>query len=581
MAKARNDPYQAAFDRAGGGSIILGDQQWVQFLDLLVDKNFLSDEIVLKFRQEHEGQPHTFELFQRDLCTWVDAQSTTHVDGIIDELKKKTQFLRQVIDAEREADSINVSFLHPVITQAEALRGKLTGSEEATNDALASKWVESDLFGSDDHASESDRACPWKFQQANARYLRVEERQRARHQFRLHQCDESTDRVLKETFYPVLEQFREVQIGMATFTYPKLRDEDDKDPELAIAVMLRRQSASEGALAWLDNLVSAYRQLSLSPYVQQYLGTEDISGTKQETEDVTTRHYFEFVQARSLSEMLLDDGVLHEASQLFKLYARELLLAIIDLLEQSTHQLNTRLMPDNVMISHSGRRLFLGKLDFGDYIDPFQSKSLSTVMQKREKALLQDLSVILFTMLYPVTLPRNLPEFRSRYLGHRDCKFVFRYRINCKSKCKRPNENAIYVSCSDTFAVVVAGDNLFDEMWTCQISKSSVLACIARRYSPIEFHFHAKVRGECTITFSPLGSSTVGAFALAVTICHDNFRLHQRKAQTLISACAAVSEASSTLPQVSSRLLLHQHEFFQPLSKHESHQVEHELLERV
>ncbi|KAG2992900.1 hypothetical protein PC121_g21036 [Phytophthora cactorum] len=581
MAKARNDPYQAAFDRAGGGSIILGDQQWVQFLDLLVDKNFLSDEIVLKFRQEHEGQPHTFELFQRDLCTWVDAQSTTHVDGIIDELKKKTQFLRQVIDAEREADPINVSFLHPVITQAEALRGKLTGSEEATNDALASKWVESDLFGSDDHASESDRACPWKFQQANARYLRVEERQRARHQFRLHQCDESTDRVLKETFYPVLEQFREVQIGMATFTYPKLRDEDDKDPELAIAVMLRRQSASEGALAWLDNLVSAYRQLSLSPYVQQYLGTEDISGTKQETEDVTTRHYFEFVQARSLSEMLLDDGVLHEASQLFKLYARELLLAIIDLLEQSTHQLNTRLMPDNVMISHSGRRLFLGKLDFGDYIDPFQSKSLSTVMQKREKALLQDLSVILFTMLYPVTLPRNLPEFRSRYLGHRDCKFVFRYRINCKSKCKRPNENAIYVSCSDTFAVVVAGDNLFDEMWTCQISKSSVLACIARRYSPIEFHFHAKVRGECTITFSPLGSSTVGAFALAVTICHDNFRLHQRKAQTLISACAAVSEASSTLPQVSSRLLLHQHEFFQPLSKHESHQVEHELLERV
>ncbi|KAG2765483.1 hypothetical protein PC129_g20177 [Phytophthora cactorum] len=581
MAKARNDPYQAAFDRAGGGSIILGDQQWVQFLDLLVDKNFLSDEIVLKFRQEHEGQPHTFELFQRDLCTWVDAQSTTHVDGIIDELKKKTQFLRQVIDAEREADPINVSFLHPVITQAEALRGKLTGSEEATNDALASKWVESDLFGSDDHASESDRACPWKFQQANARYLRVEERQRARHQFRLHQCDESTDRVLKETFYPVLEQFREVQIGMATFTYPKLRDEDDKDPELAIAVMLRRQSASEGALAWLDNLVSAYRQLSLSPYVQQYLGTEDISGTKQETEDVTTRHYFEFVQARSLSEMLLDDGVLHEASQLFKLYARELLLAIIDLLEQSTHQLNTRLMPDNVMISHSGRRLFLGKLDFGDYIDPFQSKSLSTVMQKREKALLQDLSVILFTMLYPVTLPRNLPEFRSRYLGHRDCKFVFRYRINCKSKCKRPNENAICVSCSDTFAVVVAGDNLFDEMWTCQISKSSVLACIARRYSPIEFHFHAKVRGECTITFSPLGSSTVGAFALAVTICHDNFRLHQRKAQTLISACAAVSEASSTLPQVSSRLLLHQHEFFQPLSKHESHQVEHELLERV
>jgi hypothetical protein len=209
-----------------------------------------------------------------------------------------------VVDAQRESDPIDASFLKPVIRQAEGLRERLAGIEEATYSSLASKWAEADLFGSTDDLRKLECGCPWKFQQANARYLRVEDRQRARYQFRLHQCDESADRVLKETFYPVLQQFCEVQVGMAMLYSRKQGgvDEDDSDPELAVAVMVRRQSASEEALLWLDNLVSAYRQLSLSPYVQQYLGSEEVSGTKQEAlvldDDATTRYYFEFVQVR-------------------------------------------------------------------------------------------------------------------------------------------------------------------------------------------------------------------------------------------------------------------------------------------
>ncbi|KAG6623444.1 uncharacterized protein IUM83_06443 [Phytophthora cinnamomi] len=256
MAAVR-DPYRKAFDRYGGGSPTLDDQQWVRFLDFLVDAGFLSDELAQRFNREHEGQTHSFQLFQRDLCNWSDfATAAAHVDGIIDELKKKTQFLRQVVDTQRQTDPIDVSFLHPVVKQAEILRGKLAEQEEAMGDALASKWVESNFSGSDKNGGDED---------------------------------------------------------------------DAKDAELAIVVMVRRQSASEEALAWLDNLVSAYRQLSLSPYVQQYLGSEDVTGTKQEAlvmEDVTTRHYFEFVQGRSLSEMLSDDGVLLETSTLFKLYSR-------------------------------------------------------------------------------------------------------------------------------------------------------------------------------------------------------------------------------------------------------------------
>ncbi|KAK1941440.1 hypothetical protein P3T76_007306 [Phytophthora citrophthora] len=576
-----DDPYRTAFERCGAGSTILSDQEWVQFLDLLVDTEFLKEELAQRFRQEHEGQPHSLENFERDLCKWVEDPICSQVDGIIDDMKKKMWFLRQVIEARHDADPIDVNFLHSVVTQAEAAKDTMAELEETSRNTLASKWLESNLFGSTNEPAEFDSVCPWKFQQANARYLRVEDRQRARYQLCLHQCDENTDRVLKEMFYPVLQQFREVQAGVATLASRKRHESDeDEELELAIVIMVRRQSASEEALVWLDNLVAAYRQLSLSPYIQQYLGSEDVSGVKQEAlarESLTTRHYFECIKARSLPELLSDEGLLLETSPLFKLYARELLLAIIDVLEQSTYHLNGRLLPDNVLVSHSGRRLFLGKLDFGDYIDPFESKSLSTVMEKREKSLLQDLAVILFSMLYPVTLPRNLRDFRTQYLGNRDSNFMFRYRFTTKNQ--RSNETAVCVSCNDTFAIVLTGNSPFDEMWNFRVSKPGVLVCIDRHYSPMEFHFRAKVKGRCTITFSPLGTGTIGDIAVKVTICLSNFRLHQSKAQTLISA---LSGDSQTLPhELSPRMLLHQHEYFQLLSKSESHEAERELLQRV
>ncbi|EGZ22283.1 hypothetical protein PHYSODRAFT_497140 [Phytophthora sojae] len=106
-------------------------------------------------------------------------------------------------------------------------------------------------------------------------------------------------------------------------------------------------------------------------------------------------------------------------------------------------------------------------------------------MEKREETLLQDLAVILFSMLFSITLPRNLNEFRSQYLGCRDSKFVFKYRINCKSQQRLSQANAICVSSSDTFAIMLAGDNVFDEMWSCRVSSKNLLVCINRRYSPV------------------------------------------------------------------------------------------------
>ncbi|KAG6623443.1 uncharacterized protein IUM83_06442 [Phytophthora cinnamomi] len=93
-------------------------------------------------------------------------------------------------------------------------------------------------------------------------------------------------------------------------------------------------------------------------------------------------------------------------------------------------------------------------------------------------------------------------------------------------------------------------------MWSCQVVKKDVLECVNRRYSPMEFHFQAKSK-----------------------VCQENFRLLESKAQILISVCAGAGSATS-VPHATLRMLL-QHEFFQPLSKFESHHAERELLERV
>lgn len=445
--------------------------------------------------------------------------------------------------------------------------------EALSTEALASKWVQTDLIGPGELRTEQ-RACPWRFQQSNSKCLRVEDRQRAQYQLQLHRCDESTDQVLKETFFPVLKKFREVQVGLATLA--SRRHESDKDPELVIAVLLRRPRTSEEALISLNNLVSAYRQLSLSPYVQQYMGTEDVVEGNQKVVDVgavTTRYYFEFVQARTLSEVILEEGRFEEQSAVFKLYAREVLLAMIDVLEQSTHDIYTRLSPEHVMVSHSGRRLFLGKLDFGDYISPTQG-SPNQVIRTREQMLLQDLSVILFAMLYPVTLPRNLADFRTQYLGCRDSQFVFRYRVDCTSP-RSSSEAQICVSCGDIFAVVLGNDTLFDAIWNCQVSNSKVLTCIDRCYSPMKFTFAVKAHGECAIVFSPLGNGVSSSFSVVVNATSTNFRLQPSRAQTLISQCANPSSLLSL------RMLLHHHEYFQPLNDVENHEAERELLERV
>lgn len=102
----RKDPYRVAFDRCGGGSTTLTGQQWLvrldstwssavshycreQFLELLADADFLSEELAQRFHQESK-EPHSFERFQRDLCDWSSAhEDSRSVNQVMEELHKK------------------------------------------------------------------------------------------------------------------------------------------------------------------------------------------------------------------------------------------------------------------------------------------------------------------------------------------------------------------------------------------------------------------------------------------------------------------------------------------------------------
>ena len=88
-----------------------------------------------------------------------------------------------------------------------------------------------------------------------------------------------------------------------------------------------------------------------------------------------------------------------------------------------------RLTLSNVMISHAGVRLFLGKLEFGDEIDAFEH-DIEHEKQKRHTQLLQDFALLLYEMTHRHTIPDNRHEFLSDYIGKQNQTVCLRYDVS-------------------------------------------------------------------------------------------------------------------------------------------------------
>ncbi|TMW55171.1 hypothetical protein Poli38472_013933 [Pythium oligandrum] len=324
----------------------------------------------------------------------------------------------------------------------------------------------------DDGEPSSISACPWRYQRENLIFLQRHER---RHRpLAIKRQDRGTSEsvvtrdTLASTFSPQLAGYQELQWYLASATLAanesddnESDDEDDKADQKArsetevVAVMsYRRRQAPSDAVTAVESLIAAHQELLLSPYFQQYLGCHEAAERDDPNEERTEQLYcFEFAPTLTLEQLLRIHGGFHEKSKAFRFFAREILLAIVDLQEQSTHTLHARLTPSNVLISYSGRRVLLGRLEFGESIDFFKT-DITIVRCRRENERLADLALLLFALRYGLTLPLNLSAFRSQYLACHDPQFVFEFAL---ARTSQPC--SIHVGVGSTFTLLLQEDD--------------------------------------------------------------------------------------------------------------------------
>ncbi|KAJ0407682.1 hypothetical protein ATCC90586_001864 [Pythium insidiosum] len=307
--------------------------------------------------------------------------------------------------------------------------------------------------------------------------MREERRRRPKRVERL-PTDPSTGLYAQTLLTPLVVASFNLSVSLGTITkdttgLPGVEDslsepEASGDPkELVLVVAVGKDAAGSGAAHEMEKLIMAYRELALSPYFQQYLGScPSLSAEEEEF------HCFELLSATSLESLLQSRGTpLPHDSTLLRFLSREILLAIIDLHEQSTHELRTRLSPASVFVSASGRRVFLGRLDFGPVLDADRC-DVETCSRDREARLLNDLSVLVYAMTFQAVLPSNRADFASRFLAWKDPTFVCEFLVDSATP-KR-----LVVPTGDAFELVpVVGG--FDLVWRIEaVSSATALTLV-------------------------------------------------------------------------------------------------------
>jgi hypothetical protein len=150
----------------------------------------------------------------------------------------------------------------------------------------------------------------------------------------------------------------------------------------------------------LWRVYAAHRQMLLSPYVPACLGCS-------EKRPDATLLFYEFIEAVPVKRLLRRaNEPLPESSHLFQFWASQLVCALRDLHEQSTHRLLGPITSEQVMISAKGCRLTLGHLPWGAPLQ-LSDKDVTSALQKREKLLLESLAVLLRELR---TLPQTWDE---------------------------------------------------------------------------------------------------------------------------------------------------------------------------
>lgn len=164
--------------------------------------------------------------------------------------------------------------------------------ELETRASLTHRWLQNDLFGSSDANSSNNGdldwgvdadslGSPWKFQIQNAKFI-VMRKSSADLEVDILHNEREHERAIQATFPATLLGFgSQIRAAFGSVREPQssssraLQEGQQQDQTMAAVLIVESQcSASPDALNWLTTLVAAHRQLTLSPYFQQFLGTK-------------------------------------------------------------------------------------------------------------------------------------------------------------------------------------------------------------------------------------------------------------------------------------------------------------------
>lgn len=561
-----SDPYWSVYVRhLPPKSSQLNEKQWRAFLAGLVDMELLSSATSARFNTDYRG-PREFTAFQAQLVRWLapEDEQPRLGDDVIEAIEDNLVLVDRMSASSSSGISSLPSYLSQAMQRIENLFGEANETVKSVQQQLLDQSRCSRLFKVDTTRSSAPTrpVSAWSFQQRSQAFLLREERRHRPLRVERHATDRVSGETMLASFTPTIAQALDIAVCMGTATMEG--PESSSAQELVVVLSINRHVASAHAVNGVDIVTAAHREMHLSPYFQQYLGCFDVPTTDDSKDAYGEQlHCFELAPATTLEDLLSSNHKqFHAHPGLIRYLSRELLLAMIDLHEQSTHTIRSPISPQNVFVSHSKRRILLGAIDFGPPIDPWTcgAEAVETYAASREAQLIGDLALLIFAMEYQSSRPRNPAEFHDKYLSRRDVTtFVAQYLVVEETLELRVCNQAQF---SLVFALHA------NSQWILEPS-SITLSLLGQTNSPLTtFTFVADRIGRHELVFQSLDRATVPCVTVVIDVSPRSYLLDPpTQLASLLQWCSSPSPGGL-------RRLLNAHHLFQPLTESEMEQLD-------
>lgn len=185
------------------------------------------------------------------------------------------------------------------MAREEGIREQMALVVVETRENRTHRWLQNELFGSSNATNSSnigdlnlddgagDIHSPWKFQTQHAKFI-LKRESTANLQVDILHNEREHERAIQATFPAALVRFgSEIRAAFGSvhrsqsLSSKRLQEDQQQQDQTMAAVLIveNQRSISPDAVNWLTTLISAHRQLTLSPYIQQFLGSKALVST--------------------------------------------------------------------------------------------------------------------------------------------------------------------------------------------------------------------------------------------------------------------------------------------------------------